>query len=150
VKGSAAIEEFADARASINHFGIGADEFYSLVPTEDGSGGKKAIVKNSVGKWISDLKTHPGCSDTIADLLILIETQLVAESTQRSNAIEIVASLSKIIEREKTDAKYLCKMNAPLSPPMPYCTTGTYGKLERHSTSRACRQVEPCFKRPRE
>ncbi|EPE29866.1 Protein kinase-like (PK-like) [Glarea lozoyensis ATCC 20868] len=116
LKGSNAIDKFADARGSANTSGINGDEFYAVLPTANGAFNRKAVVKHSVTRWIADLKAHPRCSDAIVALLLLVETQLLrADSAQRSNITQVVSSLNNIIERGKADPRYLCKDGRTIS-----------------------------------
>jgi hypothetical protein len=110
LKGSSAVEKFSIAQGLVNTSGIDCDEFYAICPMAKDSVKWKAIVKDSVKQWIADLKAHPRCSDAVAALLLLVETQLLrAEPAERSNIIQNVSSLNEIIERGRTDPRYLCK-----------------------------------------
>jgi serine/threonine protein kinase len=110
LRGAAGLEGFADARLSMNNSGYRSDEFYSLLPVKDGPATEKATVKPSVQQWLTNLKSDPSCSDAVADLLALVENQLlVASPVKRSNVKTVVSSLDKIIARGYVDSEYLCQ-----------------------------------------
>lgn len=100
------LQKFTDVRISFHYqMGIDCDTFYEIIRTPDGL---KATIKESVTRWIRNLQRNPKCSDSLRDVLSLIEEHLlVVDPNHRMGSHDVEQILEKILGRGKNDSQYL-------------------------------------------
>jgi len=115
LKGSAAIDAFAEYRGRLNtDTGVDDDNFFTII-TEDGL--PKAHTREEVIAWVCELHAHKNCSALIHDILDLIMSELlVVEADLRSKASWLNVKLKMFLKRAETDTEYLLKP-VPRQPP---------------------------------
>ena len=117
LKGSAAIDNFADYRGATNsgiENEINDDNFFTIVK-EDGL--RKAHIREGVTTWSDELHSHKNCSALIHDILDLIMSSLlVIEVDRRITASRLRIELRLILHKAKADTEYLLKP-VPRRPP---------------------------------
>jgi serine/threonine protein kinase len=110
LKGASGLEEFADARIARPPDWLEIDSFYEILRPPDKFGTAEARVKESVTGWIESLYSHSKCSESIRDVLSLVQKRLlVVEAPARASSLEVDQVLEGIVEQAKIDKEYLVK-----------------------------------------
>jgi serine/threonine protein kinase len=107
LRGSPAIDAFADFRGRNTDTGINDDSFFTIA-NEDGV--LKANVREGVLAWSEQLHADKNCSKLIHDLLDLTMSELlVIETEKRSKANWLCIRFQKLLHRAESDPEYLLK-----------------------------------------
>lgn len=105
LEGPQVVEEFTSARGMTAWDGTYDDVYFTVIV---GANGKSAAVREGVTLWFGRLRKHPRCSPMIADLLAIVENQmLVVESEHRVRSSILVRTLQSLYVRAIGSSEYL-------------------------------------------
>ena len=106
------VENFARAR-SIDTDGIGDVTFYTILSHKT-SNRRLAVLRQSVTQWIEQLRENPSSTSYVKDFLTLVQySLLVPDPKHRMYVNDMVAALSKMLERTRSDPEYISLRSVP-------------------------------------
>ncbi|KAH8767564.1 kinase-like domain-containing protein, partial [Hyaloscypha finlandica] len=105
IHGWQGVENFERAR-SVDIGGTRDFKFYTILGYKH-SNRRSAVLRPSVTQWIEQLRENPSSTSYIKDFLTLVQySLLVPDPKHRMRAKDIVAELSKMLERSRSDSGY--------------------------------------------
>ncbi|KAG0646847.1 3-phosphoinositide-dependent kinase 2, partial [Hyphodiscus hymeniophilus] len=95
----------------------GVDEtFYTLIDNGISGPPRKAILKESVQRWIRELHNKPRCSEFVHDFVNLIaDHMLIADQHQRIRCGPLNEKLAQMVRKAEEDCDYLVPRNPQLT-----------------------------------
>jgi serine/threonine protein kinase len=103
VSGPSGLDRFTKARCMACQDGIEDDMFFTVDRRSS-----KAVVREGVTKWMTELHDTALCSDFIYDFLNLISEQmLVVDPQKRIQARNLTDKLSEMVTKAREDSNYL-------------------------------------------
>ncbi|KAK5653805.1 hypothetical protein OQA88_7963 [Cercophora sp. LCS_1] len=90
---------------------IKEDKFFNLVQ-DPSTGSLGAVTKPSVTEWLRMLRRHPNCSDYLADLLDLVENQMLCiDPKQRASSGTLRATTNQMYHKGLINPAYFLRLN---------------------------------------
>ena len=102
IKGSDAIDEFAEDRLNDVKVSGNKDDYFFTLKFDESSTPVRAMTRHAVIKWIRALERNPKCNEAISGLLHLIENGLLQVDQSKRLKADYLSKILQLIH-EKAD-----------------------------------------------